>query len=152
NLTQVTDAVGRSLTFAYNAPNCAECVLSVTDPMNRVTTYGYDSGKRLIQVTDALNKPMSYSYTGPNLLASVTDRRGNLVKRLGYDNNRRVISQTFADGGTEQYIYALSGLMVTSATIVDTLGRTMTKRFNAAGYVIGEIDGLGQQSKIEREI
>ncbi|MGH9842009.1 MAG: hypothetical protein ACREEM_24900 [Blastocatellia bacterium] len=28
----------------------------------------------------------------------------------------------------------------------------MTKRFNAAGYVIEETDGLGQQSKIERNL
>jgi len=41
DLTQVTDAVGRSITFQYGAPNCAECVWKATDPMNRVTTYEY---------------------------------------------------------------------------------------------------------------
>ncbi len=152
NLTSVTDAVGRSITFAYNAPNCAECIRTATDPLNRVTTYGYDTSKRLIQVTDALGKTMSYGYTGANQLASVTDRRGNVVKQIGYDANRRVISQTFADGGVERYSYTLSGTVVTGVTIIDTLGRTMTKRFNAAGYVIEETDGLGQQSKIERNL
>src|SRR5262249_4342683 len=124
NLMQVTDAVGRSITFEYNALNCPECVQIATDPMGRKTTYGYDTSKRLVQVTDALLKPMSYGYMGPNLLASVTDRRGNLVKQLAYDSNRRVISQTFADGGTERYVYTLSGMMVTGTTIIDTLGRT----------------------------
>ena len=113
NLTSVTDAVNRSITFAYNAPNCPECVRTATDPLNRVTTYGYDTSKRLTQVTDALNKTMSYGYTGANQLASVTDRRGNVVKQIGYDANRRVISQTFADGGVERYNYTLSGTVVT---------------------------------------
>jgi RHS repeat-associated protein len=152
NLTSVTDAVGRSITFAYNAPNCAECIRTATDPMGRVTTYGYDGSKRLTQVTDALGKTMSYAYVGANQLASVTDRRGNVVKQIGYDANRRVVSQTFADGGTEQYVYTLSGTVVTGVTIIDSVGRTMTKRFNSAGYVIEETDGLGQPSKIERTI
>jgi RHS repeat-associated protein len=152
NLTSVVDAVGRSITFAYNAPNCAECIRTATDPLGRVTTYGYDSSKRLTQVTDALGKTMSYGYTGANQLASVTDRRGNVVKQIGYDTNRRVATQTFADGGTEQYFYTLSGTVVTGVTIIDAVGRTMTKRFNAAGYVIEETDGLGQPSKIERTI
>jgi YD repeat-containing protein len=69
-----------------------------------VTTYGYDGSKRLTQVTDALGKTLSYAYVGANQLASVTDRRGNVVKQIGYDANRRVATQTFADGGTEQYI------------------------------------------------
>ncbi len=153
NLTQVTDAVGRSITLEYGAPNCPECIWKATDPMNRVTTYGYDVFKRLTQVTDALGKSMSYTYFGfTNFLASVTDRRGNVVKQLAYDSRSRVISQTFADGGVERYIYTLAGRMVTGITIIDPLGRTMTKRFNAAGYVIEEVDEMGQESKIERDI
>jgi len=153
NLTQITDAVGRSITFQYGAPNCAECVWKAIDPMNRVTTYGYDAFKRLTQVTDAHGKTMSYGYVNfTGFLASVTDRRGNAVKQISYDSNSRVISQTFADGGIERYVYTLSGTMVTGVTITDPLGRSMTKRFNAAGYVIEEIDEMGQQMKIERDI
>jgi YD repeat-containing protein len=148
--------VGRSISFAYNAPNCPECIRTATDPLGRVTTYSYNASKQLTQVTDALGKTMSYAYGafGSTLytLSSVTDRRGNVVKQIGYDANRRVISQTFADGGTEQYSYTLSGTVVTGVTIIDPLGRKMTKRFNSAGYVIEESDGLGQPSKIERTI
>ena len=101
---------------------------------------------------DPLGKFVSYGYAGPNQLISVTDKRGNVVKQIAYDSNRRVISQTFADGGVERYIYMLSGQMVTGVTIIDPLGHARNKRFNSAGYVIEETDELGQQSKIEREI
>src|SRR5262249_3581334 len=89
NLTQVTDAVGRSITFQYGAPNCAECVWKATDPMNRVTTYEYNGTKLLAKVTDPLGKFVSHGYTFRNL-ASVTDKRGNVVKQVSYDGNGRV--------------------------------------------------------------
>lgn len=156
NLTQVTDPVGRTLTFSYSSPNCAKCVSQVVagkagDPLQRIVTYTYDGGRRLTKATDQLGKDYQYAYTGNNL-TQVTDRRGNAVKKIVYDANGRVISQTFADGGTVRYNYTLSGDVVTGITIIDQLGRTMSKRFNAAGYVIEEVDALGQVSKIERAI
>src|SRR5205085_1079977 len=105
NLTQVTDPVGRTLTFSYNAPTCAQCVSQVVagksgDPLQRTASYTYDSNSHLIKVTDQLGKDYQYAYLGDNL-SQVTDRRGNVVKKIVYDANGRVVSQTFADGGTE---------------------------------------------------
>lgn len=162
NLTQVTDPVGRTLTFSYGVPSCIKCVNQVVvgksgDSLQRIVSYAYDSSSHLIKVTDQLGKDYQYAYVGggsngPNNLTQVTDRRGNVVKKMAYDVNQRVISQTFADGGTEQYAYRLSGNLVTGVTITDPLGRTISKRFNAAGYVIEETDALGQVSKIDRNI
>ncbi len=156
NLTQVIDPVGRTLTFSYGSPNCAKCVSQVVagkagDPLQRIVSYTYDSGRRLTKATDQLGKDYQYVYSGNNL-SQVKDRRGNTIKTLTYDSNGRVISQTFADGGTIRYNYALSGDVVTGVTIIDQLGRTMSKRFNAQGYVIEEVDALGQVSKIDRNI
>ena len=156
NLTQVTDPVGRTLTFSYSSPNCAKCVSQVVagragDPLQRIVSYTYDGGRHLIKATDQLGKDYQYTYSGNNL-SQVIDRRGNTVKTLTYDANGRVITQTFADGGTMRYNYTLSGDVVTGITIIDQLGRTMSKRFNAQGYVIEEVDALGQVSKIDRNI
>ena len=156
NLAQVTDPVGRTLTFTYASPNCTKCVSQVVagkagDPLQRIASYTYDGTRHLIKVTDQLGKDYEYVYSGNNL-SQVKDRRGNTVKTLAYDANGRVITQTFADGGTIRYNYTLSGDVVTGITIIDQLGRTMSKRFNAQGYVIEEIDALGQVSKIERAI
>ncbi|MBL8188224.1 MAG: IPT/TIG domain-containing protein, partial [Acidobacteria bacterium] len=156
NLTQVTDPVGRTLTFSYGSPNCAKCVSQVIagkagDPLQRITSYTYGSGRHLTKATDQLGKDYEYTYSGNNL-SQVKDRRGNIVKTLTYDANGRVITQTFADGGTVRYNYTLSGDVVTGITIIDQLGRTTSKRFNAQGYVIEESDALGQVSVITRAI
>ncbi len=162
NLTQVTDPVGRMLTYSYASPNCAKCVSQAVagkagDPLQRIASYTYDSNSRLIKVTDQVGKEYQYAYAGgggddQHNLTQVMDRRGNVIKKIAYEANQRVISQTFADGGVERYGYTLSGNLVTGVTIIDPLGRTMTKRFNAQGYVIEESDPLGQVSVITRAI
>jgi RHS repeat-associated protein len=149
NLTQITDAVGRSLTLGYDSSNR---IITVTDPLNRSWHYTYDLSVAfgiLSTVTDPLGGVTRYGYTNLRL-SSITDPRGNLAKQLTYDASGRVISQQFADGGIERYDYTLSGNIITSTTVTDQLGRKATKRFNASGYVIEAIDTLGQSAKIDR--
>jgi RHS repeat-associated protein len=151
NLTQITDPVGRVVTLAYDSSNR---VITVTDPLNRSWHYTYDPSVAfgiLSTVTDPMGGVTRYAYTNLRL-SSITDRRGNFLKRITYDSSGRVITQQFADGGIERYDYTLSGGIVTETTITDPLGRKKTKRFNASGYVIGTIDALGQSAKIERGI
>jgi RHS repeat-associated protein len=151
NLTQITDPVGRVVTLAYDSSNR---VTTVTDPLNRSWHYTYDPSVAfgiLSTVTDPMGGVTRYAYTNLRL-SSITDPRGNFLKRITYDSSGRVITQQFADGGIERYDYTLSGGIVTETTITDPLGRKKTKRFNASGYVIGTIDALGQSAKIERGI
>lgn len=149
NLTQVTDAVGRSLTLEYSAGR----IIKATDPTGRVWEYDYGSVGALTRVTDPLGQETRYQYTSVGArLTSVTDRRGNVVKRITYDAVGRVTSQQFADGGVESYAYTLSGNVVTSVAVTDPLGRVETKRFSAAGYIIGITDALGQESRTVRAI
>lgn len=150
NLTSVTDAVGRSLSFTYDGSNR---ITRVTDPLGRNWDYTY-TGDLLTQVKDPQQNVTTYGYDngGPGRLGSVTDGRGNVVKQLTYDGAGRVIAQRFADRGTEHYDYTLSGNQITGATFTDTLGRVETKRFNVAGYVIEHTDALGQKVRIERSM
>jgi RHS repeat-associated protein len=154
----VTSADGRKLTYSYGAANCAACVAQVvmtksdTPGFSRSVTYSYGTNQLLTTVTDQMGKEHKYTYDSENKLLTVKDRRSNFIKTLVYDSNKRVISQTFADGGIERYSYTLSGNLVTGITIIDPLGRTMSKRFNAQGYVIEEADPLGQVSVITRAI
>jgi len=85
-------------------------------------------------------------------LTSVKDKRGVVVKQVTYDANGRVISQQFADSGTETYQYTLSGAIVTGITITDPLGRKESRRFSSTGYVIGSTDELGQSVTVERTV
>ena len=97
NLTQITDAVGRSITLTYITDKGHAVVSSATDPIGRTWNYAYTdanvvSGCQLASVTDPLSFSERYGY---NLFAltSITDRRGNVAKSITYDTNGRVISE-----------------------------------------------------------
>ena len=159
-LTSITDAVGRSITLTYNPTGQIE---TATDPLNRVWTYAYEQSSGLAgsplltSVSDPLGNVTRYRYgslanSNDNRLVSITDGRGNVIKQIAYYFNGQVYSQRFADNSEETYYYGFSGRRITSATVVDSLGRRETKRFNASGYVISTTDALGQTSRIERDI
>jgi RHS repeat-associated protein len=155
NLTRITDAVGRSINLTYDFANR---ISTATDPLGRIWRYTYEGtpgiagNPGLTTVTDPLGHVERYTYATGGRLASLRDARGNLVKQITYDGNGRVISQKFADGGTETYNYFLSGGIVTSTTITDVLGRVTTKRFNSSGYVLSVTDPLGQTTQYTRDL
>ncbi len=155
NMTRVTDAVGRSITLDYDSNGR---ITRATDPIGRIWRYTYEGTPGvagmpgLTTVTDPANSVTRYEYVAGGRLASITDALSNQIKRITYDGAGRVIRQQFPNGGSERYDYTLSGLIVTSTTITDALGRTETYRFNAAGYVIETRDAAGQTSRINRDI
>jgi RHS repeat-associated protein/uncharacterized repeat protein (TIGR01451 family) len=149
NLSQITDPVGRSLTFTYDGGNH---VTSITDPLGRVWHYSYGGVfGQLLSITDPAENVTTFTYTGARL-ASITDPKGNIVKQITYNSSGRVDSQTFADGGTETYSYTLSGTIVTSTTITDPLGNTRSMRFSAGGYASGATDERGQTHGYTRDL
>lgn len=152
-LTQITDPVGRVVSYQYDGSGR---VIRITDPLDRSWTYSYNTFFAygiLETVTDPLGNVTRYDYSVSDgiRLSSITDPRGNVVKQISYEDGR-VISQKFADGGIETYEYQLTGGIVTQTIMTDPLGRKMSKRFNANGYVIEQRDALGQVSKIDRNL
>ncbi len=143
NLTSITDPVGRSITLTYDSSNL---ISSATDPLGKTWHYTYGSfniisGGFLASITDPLGHATQYSYTNARL-TSIVDARGNVVKGITYNGAGRVTAQQFADGGIQRYDYTLSGSLVSGVKITDALGNIETKRFNAAGYVIGRTDAI----------
>ena len=155
NLTQITDAVGRSVTFQYDGSGR---VITATDPLNRSWRYRYDVTPVAYGILDSVTDPLGnitvYNYSIPAgiRLSSITDPNGNVVKQISYDSGGRVIRQQFADGGVETYDYQFTGGIITQTVMTDPLGRKMTERFNSNGYVIEQTDALGQKSKIDRNL
>ena len=154
-LTQVTDAVGRSISFQYDGSGR---ITRATDPIGRSWNYTYEGTPGvagtpgLTTVTDPLSNVMRYGYVTGGRLATVTDKRGVLMKQITYDSAGRVTDQRFAAGGFEHYSYSLAGNRVAQTTLSDSLGRSLTKRFNATGYVVEMVDPLGQSSKVDRDL
>ncbi|MFN0086213.1 MAG: RHS repeat-associated core domain-containing protein [Blastocatellia bacterium] len=147
-LTLITDPVGRTIRFDYSGNK----IIRATDPLNRVWSYAYDNLDRLITATDPLGYATTYEYDNFGRLISITGKRGIKVKQISYDADSRVTQQVFADGGIERYEFVTSGTVITSATMTDPLGRKKSLRLNAANYVIGQVDELGQSSEIERDL
>jgi len=150
NLTSITDAVGRTILLSYDGQGR---VTQAKDPLGRITQYSYDTNNGMLAtVTDPLGNVTRYGYDGNGQMTTITDPRGNLAKQITYDATGKVTDQKFADNGVTHYSYTLSGQFITGVTITDSLGRSQTKRFNAAGYVIEATDALGQKSSIDRTI
>ena len=150
-LTQITDAVGRSITYTYDGSNR---VSKVTDPLGRDWIYTYTETLAygaLDSVTDPAGNKTQYRYANLRI-NQIIDPRGNTVKTITHDSSGRVIKEKFADGGIETYEYQLSGAIVTQTKITDPLGRVTIKRFNANGYVLENTDPLGQTARVDRNL
>ena len=62
---------------------------TVTDPLNRITTYNYDNNENLISMVDANTKTTTYQYDERDFLFKVTDANTPSagVTQYDYDNN-----------------------------------------------------------------
>ncbi len=157
-LTRITDPVGRAITLTNDGIRFT----GATDPLGNTWHYTYEgnasegTGAILTTVTDPRGGVTRYDYIRGGRLVAVTDPRGNVVKRIDYQSvtpiSLIVAKETYVDGGFEAFTYGLSGQIITSTTVTDSLGRSLTQQYNSAGYVISETDALGQVSKITRNL
>lgn len=136
-VTQVTDPVGRSLTFSYDGSNR---ITSVTDPIGRTATYTYNSQGTLATFTDPAGGVTSYAYDGNNNMIRMTDPRGIVQMQNTLDSIGRVIKQVRPDGGTLNFVYNAANPLVPSSPllstqITDSNGVQDSYRFNPAGFV-----------------
>ena len=154
-VSQVSDSLGRSLTFTYSSQH-PPLIGSVQDSAGRTVNYTYTPAFQLASFTDASGGVWHYAWDTAGNLHSVTDPRGVVTEQNTYDNNGRVISQTQADGSTIQLSYtyynptvpANSPILTTTET--DQLGHQTVYRFNASGYLIQVTDPNGQVRSFNR--
>ena len=173
-ITQITDPVGRSLSFTYDG---FDRITSILDPIGRTVLYTYNGQGSLATVTDAAGGVTTYAYDSSNRITDITDARGILFLHNDYDGNGKVIKQTTADGGITTFAYTLlnpnasvsfssgtggtggggGNLTVGGATTINTspvllttvtdpLGNQTTYHFNAQGFLVDTTDALGQKT------
>jgi RHS repeat-associated protein len=173
-ITQITDPVGRALTFSYDS---FDRITSILDPIGRSVSYTYNGQGSLATVTDANGGITTYAYDSANRITDITDARGILFLHNDYDGNGKVLRQTAADGGVTQFAYTLlnpnasvsfssgtggtggggGSLLVGGATTINTspvllttvtdpLGNQTTYHFNAQGFLVDTTDALGQKT------
>jgi RHS repeat-associated protein len=151
-VTQVTDPIGRTLTFNYDSSNR---ITSITDPIGRSVQYNYNTQGTLATMTDPAGGITRYTYDSNNNMLTFTDPRGILQAQNTLDSNGRVIQQLRPDGGVLTFTYAfLNPLVATSpimqAQVTDSNGVAAIYRFNPTGFVTDITATQGQTRNLQR--
>jgi len=108
-------------------------VISVKDPLNRVTSNQYDALNRLRQVTSPapISAVTQYAYNGLDALTQVTDPR-SLVTGYAVDGLGNLNVQTSPDTGTTTNTYDAAGNLLTQT---DAKGQTTAYAYDALNRV-----------------
>ncbi len=140
----------RGFDFAYHADN--GFLASVTDPISRTTTFGYDENLSLNTITDTRGLVWSYEYiqifSGQYLLSKVTDPDNRVVEETGFDTIGRAITQTF-DGVDLTIEYFDDGRRIITYGSPSSTYVSETLVYNHQGTIIAVADGDKQLEVFE---
>jgi YD repeat-containing protein len=129
-LFQELGATSQTTEYAYdNQGN----VLTVKDPLNRITSNQYDALNRLKQVTSPapISAVTQYGYNGLDALTQVTDPR-NLVTGYTVDGLGNLNIQSSPDTGTTINTYDAAGNLLSQ---MDAKGQATTYAYDALNRV-----------------
>ncbi|HVR82813.1 MAG TPA: RHS repeat-associated core domain-containing protein, partial [Planctomycetota bacterium] len=118
-VTQISYPDGTSRGIAWSGLD----LVSVTDRLGRVTSYGYDVLHRLTSVTDPSGNVVPRSYWENDVLQSLIDPSGNVV-RWSIDVQGRMTAKIYPDGRQSTMTYENTTSRLYSVT--DPLGQVKT--------------------------
>ena len=158
---------GNSTSYAYDGQGR---LITVTDPMNLVTTLAY-SGDHLASVTDPAMRTTNFVHDGEGNLTSITDPDLS-IRQFAYDGRHRLTSQISKRNFTTTYDYNFAGRHVQAnwpdgstrkispsqtVGLIDTTGGVGTEA-NPAPYARPDevfatfTDGLGNVTTYETDV
>jgi YD repeat-containing protein len=137
NLTQVTDSSGGGLTFTYNA---AGRIISIADPSGTTVRYTYDGDDNLVRFSNATGGEISYTYDDYHRMTSITGPDGIRVLNNTYDENGRVIRQSWPPANVNTIDYDADNRMT---TLTDPSGGKTVYTFDDRGWELSETDDIG---------
>ena len=146
-IARITSPNGRWVDFVNGASGGP--VMQIRDNLGRTVAYTYDAQFRLTTVTDAGGGVTRFSYHPQGaqyaLIQSITDARNITYLTNVWDlQNRRIVSQTQADGTTFQFAYTVDGQgKVTQTEMTDPRGTVRRLTFNGAGYALTDTRAHG---------
>ena len=132
--TQVSDGLGRSLSFTYVIAGSQPNLTKVQDQSGRSVSFSQDSNYNLTSMTDANGNTTTYSYTG-SLLSKTVRPRGNAPYTQTFDPvSGAATGQTDSEGNTTTLSYVAGGKP--GVTVMrDPLGRATTFNYSDASLV-----------------
>ena len=146
--TIALDEQGVQVVQQRRAYNAAGRVVTETDALGNVTSYGYDSHGNSIWVKQNGETVVAQVYDAADHLVEVdspTGAFGTLSARMTYDFAGRVLTRTSGTGGEERtvtHVYQPGGLL--SATIHTGSGGTFTTRY--------EYDVFGRRTTVSGDL
>src|SRR5437867_700792 len=157
-ITQEQDANGNVVTYTWTSliEQDRVRIASVTDPVGRVTTYGYEAYNRVCvrendrglcmqyatyyrvkTATDPYGRVATYTYDASGRVASVANAAG-FTTRYGYDASGRLTSVTDARGLTTAITWTTTTpARVAQVTAPDGAATTYSYTLDANGNVTG---------------
>jgi RHS repeat-associated protein len=144
-LQSVTDSMGRVTSYTYDAN---ENLLSITHlsgtPNAVTTTMTYDGTfNQLLSVTDPLNNATNFGYDTSGNLVTITDPLQHQTS-MTYDAEGRVLSSTDPMSDRTTFNYFLADLV----SVTDPLSRTTVRTTDAAGRVVSITDPMGHVTRM----
>jgi RHS repeat-associated protein len=136
-LSTVTDASGRTLTFTWNGTNPTSTVSSVAGPLGRVVTYGYNSlDDILMSVTQPGGQVTSFTYVQP----------GNIFPNLKTitDPNGGVTSFTYNCNPCPNTLASAESI----ASITDPMGLVTTFAYSENTFITGQTENTNEVTTI----
>jgi uncharacterized repeat protein (TIGR01451 family) len=127
-LLQMTDALGRPVTFNYDANFN---LTRLTGPAGETTELGYDSQGNASQIVNPLGQPVALGHAALGRLSNLRDARAQSTD-FGYDPQGNLTGITYADTSAETFGYNPTG-SVTNWT--NRRGQTIQFARNAQGQL-----------------
>ena len=103
-LAQTKRAIGGTYQYTDYTYNLLDNLKSVMDPLEHVTSMGYDDNENITSVTDAEDNATTSKYDERDLLWKVTDAEGG-VTEYSYDANGNLKTIKDAEGNVTSYTY-----------------------------------------------
>jgi len=143
--TQVSDGLGRTLTFSYTTSGKTAVLTKVTDQSGRSVSFTQDVNGNLTSVTDANGNKTTYSYTAnAPLLTKATRPLGNTPYTQSFDPFfGTATAQADSGGNTTKFTY-VSGGTPGKTVMTDPLGRTTTYNYADLTNISSLVDAAGQ--------
>ncbi len=132
-LTQVTDGVGRTLTFSYT-----DNKLSTVSDGTRTVSFSY-TANNLTSSSSALGHTTTYAYAAGGLMTSSTRPAGNTIVSQVYDSSGKVTSQDDGESNTTTLSYGNGNV----TTITDALGASTVHTHTGTGELSRVEDANG---------
>jgi len=120
--------------------------LSITDALNRTTTYAYDSSENLTSQTDALGNTTSYTYDANGNRTSIKDPLGNTsTAQYNQYSELTTASDALQPPNTTNYFYDANFNL---NKVTDSIGQLYAATYDSLGNAVTQTDANGNTTQL----